>query len=100
MYIIVYQVDVGYSCAEGRDIRQWDDGTNANWGTEHDISKCKEECSKRIECGGFLTDFSTGVCGHWQRTPVQLTQQRETNKACYMKKEGKKLAKENSENTT
>ena len=72
------------------------DGTNANWGTEHDISKCKEECSKRIECGGFLTDFSSGVCGNWQRTPVQLTQQSETNKACYMKQEGKKLVKENS----
>ena len=45
------------------------------WGREKDISICKAECNNRIECAGFVTDFSSGICGHWKRAPFQLKQQ-------------------------
>ena len=75
-----------YSC-DGGVIRTWDDGSDSNYGTMKDIYSCKEECDKHEECGGFSMIPSSGICGHWKRGPITLTQKWGTDRDCYMKKD-------------
>ena len=57
----------GFHCG-GDPIYQWNDGSSSNYGTIKDISGCRQECSKREECGGFII-FGT-ICAFWTRTPL------------------------------
>ena len=80
-----YDLTCEYSC-DGGIIRTWDDGSDSKYGTMKDIYSCKEECDKHEECGGFSMIPSSGICGHWKRGPIALTQKWGTDRDCYMKK--------------
>merc|ERR1712135_251064 len=41
----------GFHCG-GDPIYQWNDGSSSNYGTIKDIPGCRQECTKREECGG------------------------------------------------
>ena len=82
-----YQVVPGYSCG-GIPIEKWDDGSDAFWGMHQDLLTCKKECSKYQECKGFVAVHSTGVCGHWKKGPLELTEQYGKDRDCYIKKKG------------
>ena len=80
-----YNVTSEHSCS-GEVIQTWDDGSDANYGIMKDIYECKEECDRHKECGGFSYIPSSGICGHWKRGPITLTQKYGTDRVCYMKK--------------
>ena len=83
-----YQVTKEHSCG-GIDIKKWDDKTNSNWGLHKGISRCKDECDQHDECAGFVVIHSLfPTCGHWKRSPLNLTQEHGTDRDCYVKKTG------------
>ena len=73
----------GFHCG-GDPIYSWNDGSSANYGTISDVTTCKNKCSKREECGGFV--MSGSICAFWTRTP--LNPYKSTDADCFIKSEG------------
>ena len=67
----------------GGSINKWNDGTSSNYGSVKEVSKCKEECAKRVECTGFIHRSTDNVCGFWKKGPFNLF--KSANHHCYKK---------------
>ena len=82
-YLEDYILMSGFHCG-GDPIYQWNDGSSSNYGTIKDIPGCRQECTKREECGGFI--LSGNICAFWTRTPMNPYKSKDAN--CYIKSEG------------
>ena len=69
---LAYDNSTEVHCVKGdASIRSWSDGSNANYGNETVLAKCKYICNNHIECAGFVHRKVDSVCGQWKRGPLK-----------------------------